>query len=159
MNVVKGEKGDKGDSFDAKGFLNVIYPVGSLFASSTNSCPIADYGVGVWEIVGTSLVTGASSVDYKSGSTFDSGYVCPSSGVIIGVHKFSDNGVRSLSINGVMLFETKTGASYLGGQSAGHEYQVSEGDIISFTNYGSMTFYPYDTNKNRTEVNIFRRIS
>lgn len=80
--------------------------------------------------------------DYSAGIAIKSGYVAPENGVIIGVHNFSDGGYRSITINGVTLFNTRTGASYLNSQSAGHEYLVFKGDEIAFSNYNSMVFYP-----------------
>lgn len=57
--------------------------------------------------------------NYNAGIAIASGAVMPENGVIIGVHNFSDGGYRSLTINGVCLFNTRTGASYLNSQSAG----------------------------------------
>ncbi len=81
--------------------------------------------------------------NYNAGIAIASGAVMPENGVIIGVHNFSDGGYRSLTINGVCLFNTRTGASYLNSQSAGHEYAVCKGDTVSFSNYAAMGFYPY----------------
>lgn len=93
-------------------------------------------------------VTGkANTVDwnkpnYKAGVAMTSPYTTPKAGFIIGVHNLSDNGLRSLTINSVEIYNTKTGASYLGGQSAGFCYPVAKGDIVSWTNFNKMTFYP-----------------
>lgn len=86
---------------------------------------------------------GGKTPNYSAGVGIGSGYTAPSAGVIVGVHNFSDGGYRSIDINGVTLFNTKTGASYLNSQSAGHEYIVGKGDVITFSNYASMVFYPF----------------
>ena len=80
--------------------------------------------------------------NYKAGVAMTSPYTAPKAGFIIGIHNLSDNGVRSLTINSVELYNTKTGASYLGGKTAGFCYPVAKGDVISWTNFDKMTFYP-----------------
>ncbi len=85
--------------------------------------------------------------NYNAGVAVYTDTVIPANGVIVGVHNFSDGGYRSLTINGNCLFNTRTGASYLNSQSAGHEYAVCKGDTISFLNYTSMVFYPYKKGK------------
>lgn len=80
--------------------------------------------------------------DYSAGVSMTSPYTTTKSGFIIGIHNISDNGYRSLTINNVSIYNTKTGASYLGGQSAGFCYPVAKGDVISWTNFAAMTFYP-----------------
>lgn len=80
--------------------------------------------------------------NYKAGVAMTSPYTTPKAGFIIGVHNLSDNGFRGLTINSVEIYNTKTGASYLAGQSAGFCYPVAKGDIVSWTNFNKMTFYP-----------------
>lgn len=80
--------------------------------------------------------------NYKAGVAMTSPYTTPKAGFIIGVHNLSDNGFRSLTINSVEIYNTKTGARYLSGQSAGFCYPVAKGDIVSWTDFNKMTFYP-----------------
>lgn len=80
--------------------------------------------------------------NYKAGVAMTSPYTTPKAGFIIGVHNLSDNGFRSLTINSVKIYDTKTGARYLSGQSGGFCYPVAKGDIVSWTNFDKMTFYP-----------------
>lgn len=91
---------------------------------------------------GKKAIVGWGIPNYNAGVAISSGYTAPDNGVIIGVHNFSDGGYRSITINGITLFNTRTGASYLNSQSAGHEYLVFKGDVITFSNYSSMIFYP-----------------
>lgn len=80
--------------------------------------------------------------NYKAGVAMTSPYTTPKAGFIIGVHNLTDNGFRSLTINSVQIYDTQTGSSYLNGQSAGFCYPVAKGDIVSWTNFYKMTFYP-----------------
>lgn len=80
--------------------------------------------------------------NYKAGVAMTSPYTAPKAGFIIGIHNLSDNGFRSLTINSVEIYNTKTGASYLSGQSAGFCYPVAKGDVVSWSNFNNMTFYP-----------------
>jgi hypothetical protein len=41
----------KPDTILAPQLLNVIYPVGSIYITTNSTCPIADLGVGTWELV------------------------------------------------------------------------------------------------------------
>lgn len=87
-------------------------------------------------------IIGWDKPNYTKGVSMTSPYTTPKAGFIIGIHNLSDNGLRSLTINNVELYNNKTGASYLGGQSAGFCYPVAKGDVISWTNFNKMTFYP-----------------
>lgn len=80
--------------------------------------------------------------NYKAGVAMTSPYTTPKAGFIIGLHYLSDNAFRSLTINGIELYNTKNGASYLSGQSAGFCYPVAKGDVVSWTNFSKVTFYP-----------------
>lgn len=80
--------------------------------------------------------------NYKAGVAMTSPYTTPKAGFIIGVHNLSDNVFRSLTINSVEIYNTKSGAAYLGGQTAGFCYPVAKGDIVSWTYFNKMTFYP-----------------
>ena len=80
--------------------------------------------------------------NYAAGISATSPYTAPKAGFIIGIHNLSDNVFRSLTINSVEIYNTKTGAAYLGGQTAGFCYPVAKGDVVSWTNFNKMTFYP-----------------
>ena len=41
--------------------LNLLYPVGSIYIGTMNSCPLATLGIGTWQVVGTAIVTSVSS--------------------------------------------------------------------------------------------------
>lgn len=92
--------------------------------------------------IGKEKAIGWGKPNYAAGISISSGTVIPDNGVIVGVHNFSDGGYRSITINGVTLFNTRTGGSYLNSQSAGHQYSVSKGDTVIYVNYSSMIFYP-----------------
>jgi hypothetical protein len=91
---------------------------------------------------GKANIVGWGMPDYTAGVSMASPYTATKSGFIIGIHNLSDNGVRSLTINGIVIYNNSTGAKYLSGQSAGFEYAVAKGDVISWTNFNKMTFYP-----------------
>lgn len=80
--------------------------------------------------------------NYKAGVAMTSPYTTPRAGFIIGVHNLSVNGLRSLTINSVEIYNTQSGAEYLNGKSAGFCYPVAKDDIVSWTNFNKMTFYP-----------------
>ena len=51
-------------NFDGTSLLQLVYPVGSIFLSTTVSCPLAAL-FGTWQIVGNTIITGVAA----SGST------------------------------------------------------------------------------------------
>lgn len=95
-----------------------------------------------WVNAKKETIVGWGMPDYSAGVTMTTPYTSPKSGFIIGIHNLSDNGARSLTINGNVLYNNSSGASYLHGQSAGFCYPVAKGDVISWTNFNAMTFYP-----------------
>lgn len=119
--------------------INVGNVLKELQALSVNSANVSLSNVNA---TGKANTVDWNKPNYKAGVAMTSPYTTPKAGFIIGVHNLSDNGFRSLTINSVGIYNTKTGASYLSGQSAGFCYPVAKGDIVSWTNFNKMTFYP-----------------
>lgn len=119
--------------------INVGNVLKELQALSVNSVNVSLSNVNA---TGKANTVDWNKPNYKAGVAMTSPYTTPKAGFIIGVHNLSDNGFRSLTINSVEIYNTKSGASYLNGQSAGFCYPVAKGDIVSWTNFNKMTFYP-----------------
>lgn len=164
MNVVKGEKGDKGDKgedgkdaepFDAKGFLNLIYPVGSIYISTTTTCPIASYGVGTWELVGKDRVLQGAGTRGNVNTTINAGL--PNiTGNIGSVGNTNGTSVSSAT-NGAFSSSSNSKGAYSGGGGRSD----SEQSTISFNASRSSSIYGKSTTVQPDAylVNIFRRIS
>nr|DAY71734.1 MAG TPA: hypothetical protein [Caudoviricetes sp.] len=119
--------------------INVGNVLKELQALSVNSANVSLSNV---SSAGKQTAVGWGMPNYKAGVAMTSPYTTPKAGFIIGIHNLSDNGYRSLTINSVELYNTEIGVSYLNGQSAGFCYPVAKGDIVSWTNFKKMTFYP-----------------
>lgn len=119
--------------------INVGNVLKELQALSVNSANVSLSNINA---TGKANTVDWNKPNYKAGVAMTSPYTTPKAGFIIGIHNLSDNGPRSLTINSIEIYKTKTGASYLNGQSAGFCYPVAKGDIVSWTNFFKMTFYP-----------------
>lgn len=119
--------------------INVGNVLKELQALSVNSANVSLSNINA---TGKANTVDWNKPNYKAGVAMTSPYTTPRAGFIIGVHNLSDNGFRSLTINSVEIYNTKSGASYLNGQSAGFCYPVAKGDIVSWTNFNKMIFYP-----------------
>lgn len=119
--------------------INVGNVLKELQALSVNSANLSLSNVNA---TGKANTVDWNKPNYKAGVTMTSPYTTPKEGFIIGIHNLSDNGFRSLTINSVEMYNTKSAGSYLAGQSAGFCYPVAKGDIVSWTNFYKMTFYP-----------------
>lgn len=119
--------------------INVGNVLKELQALSVNSANVSLSNINA---TGKANTVDWNKPNYKAGVAMTSPYTTPKAGFIIGVHNLSDNGFRSLTINSVEIYNTKTGARYLSGQSAGFCYPVAKGDEVSWTNFNKMTFYP-----------------
>ena len=120
--------------------LNIGYAVADSTGRITSFTPKTAFHAVDWNDRET--VVGWDKPDYTAGVSMTTPYTALKSGFIIGIHNLSDNGVRSLTINGNVIYNNSSGGKYLGGQSAGFEYAVAKGDVISWTNFNAMTFYP-----------------
>lgn len=110
-----------------------------LQALSVNSANVSLSNI---DVTGKANTVDWNKPNYKAGVAMTSPYTTPKAGFIIGVHNLSDNEFRSLTINSVEIYNTESGAHYLNGQTAGFCYPVAKGDIVSWTNFNKMTFYP-----------------
>ena len=119
--------------------INVGNVLKELQALSVNSANVSLSNVNA---TGKANTVDWNKPNYKAGVAMTSPYTTPRAGFIIGVHNLSVNGRRSLTINSVEIYNTQAGAEYLNGQSAGFCYPVAKGDIVSWTNFNKMTFYP-----------------
>ena len=166
LNIFKGEKGDKGDkgdagkdgkdaeSFDAKGFLNLIYPVGSIYISTTSTCPIASYGVGTWELVGKDRVLQGAGTRGNVNATINAGL--PN---ITGSYtpKTSNDDTWSSGTYSGALYQLTSGQKGASSSDYSTNVQYGVGFDASRSNsiYGKSTTVQPDAYL----VNIFRRIS
>ncbi len=160
MNIVKGEKGDKGDKgedaepFDAKGFLNLIYPVGSIYISTTTTCPIANYGVGTWELVGKDRVLQGAGTRGNVNATINAGL--PN---ITGSYtpKTGNDDTWSPGTYSGALYQLTSGQKGAASSDYTQNVQYGVGFDASRSNsiYGKSTTVQPDAYL----VNIFRRIS
>lgn len=119
--------------------INVGNVLKELQALSVNSANVSLSNV---SSAGKQTFVGWGMPNYAAGISATSPYTAPKAGFIIGIHNLSDNGFRSLTINSVEIYNTKTGAVALNGQSTGFCYPVAKGDVVSWTDSNKMTFYP-----------------
>ena len=130
----------------APALLGSIYPVGSIYITTNATCPIADLGVGTWELVARDRVLQGAGDRGKAGSTIEAGL--PN---IVG--SFSNTPSNNY---------TYTGAFRQGGtDSTFGNGNDSRGSNTTFDASRSNALYgKSDTvQPNAYLVNIFRRIS
>lgn len=85
--------------------------------------------------------------NYAAGISATSPYTAPKAGFIISLRDISAVRSGRLTINGIEIYTTQPTraggrAGDLGGYIAGFCYPVAEGDVVSWTNFYKMTFYP-----------------
>lgn len=125
--------------------LNSLYPVGSIYITTTDTCPIATLGVGTWTKVSGGRVLQGSDNSHTAGSTIEAGL--PNIKGNLGVIDTSNNA---------------SGAFYVDGTASGNEsIDYRQNNFYKFSASRSSSIYKDDVTTVQPPayvVNIFQRI-
>ena len=143
--------------------FNVMYPVGAIYITTSNTCPIAAY-LGTWELVSSGRVLQGSDENHLAGTTIEAGLPNIKGADRIGVGGFYDGvgntstaigafqGAR-LTTGGRTVIMTKTDQwSVSAGMSLGVVFDASKSNSIYKDDVTTVQPSAY-------VVNIFKRVS
>lgn len=136
--------------------FNVIYPVGSIYITTANTCPIANY-IGTWEKVSSGRVLQGADESHSAGTTIEAGL--PN---IKGTHAGHDS--NTTTATGAFRYDSgATAGSYSGGGWIA-SFNAANGEVHK--NSQNQDIYRNDVyGKSETVqppayvVNIFKRVS
>lgn len=146
--------------------LTLIYPVGSIFLSTTSTCPLAAF-FGTWQLMGSSIITSVSASAGSTSSTSASVSV-RGNGKALGLTDGTLNlGMHGNSTNGLI---SNTGCFNASVGTANSSNQESFNKVIGVTSdssksglTGSVTIPSLSVNvsvsKTQLTANIFQRIA
>lgn len=121
--------------------LNTIYPVGSLFFSTSSTCPLQSLGIGTWQIVGTSLTLSVNtSVPVKG------------NGMTLGLTDGANN--YGLSDQNLTGYKTNYGQSV--GSAPGNSI-IPSGKTIGITTDPTKSGIVGTVTRTQITVNVFQR--
>jgi hypothetical protein len=144
----------KPDTILAPQLLEVIYPVGSIYITTNATCPISDLGVGTWEKVGTSLVSGVNSKAAVVGNGMALGITADPSSGNFGTMATSNDG--DSGFKGRLAFSSSSYGKTLpatGGRNTSTYLNNAFGITTDSTKSGLVA----NVSSTSITVNIFRR--
>ena len=123
--------------------LKALYPVGSIYISTQNSCPLSAF-FGTWQIVGTKILTDIPAQLSSKGN-----------GITLGLTNGSTNGGMVFNRNGYMSAYSNSYGTAVGtaGSSLINQTLASLGLTTDATKSGIVT----DTNATSLTVNLWQR--
>lgn len=137
-----------------KGIFNILYPVGSVYITTNNTCPIETY-VGTWELVSKGRVLQGANDGQTPGSTIEAGL--PNITGEIGIRAIvRDDATGAFYRAGTNQYPESSGGDNNGGTIG---FKASRGEVHN-NSYRNDVYGKSDTVQPPAYlVNIFKRIS
>jgi hypothetical protein len=130
--------------------LSSLYPIGSIYITTADTCPIATLGVGTWTKVSNGRVLQGADNDHAAGSTIEAGLPNITGSPILG--ESTGSWSKMPPINGA-IYRASTGSKYAGAADADNDYLAFDASRSNSIYGNSSTVQPP-----AYVVNIFRRV-